>query len=111
MSFSTIKEIEMHCIFQRDCRPKKIQSYAIKETSRNESRETLKCPICTTILEQTVQDRSKTIYKKRLCYGCLEGISKEHKAKSSRKITGLSITVKTSDRVRNFNEEKDAVET
>ena len=111
MSFFTIKEIEMHCIFQRGCRPKKIQSYAIKETSRNESRETSKCPICTTILEQTVEDRSKTIYKKRLCYGCLEAISKEHKGKSSRKITGLSITVKTSDHVRNFNEEKDAVET
>ena len=29
---------------------------------------------CTTILEQAVEDRSKTIYKKRLCYGCLEGI-------------------------------------
>ena len=37
---------------------------------------------CTTILEQAVEDRSKTIYKKRLCYGCLEGISKEHNAKS-----------------------------
>ena len=37
---------------------------------------------CTTILEQDVEDRSKTIYKKRLCYGCLEGISKEYNAKS-----------------------------
>ena len=34
------------------------------------------------MLEQPVEDRSKTIYKKRLCYGCLEGISKEHNAKS-----------------------------
>ena len=71
-------------------RPKKIQSYAIKETSGNGNKGTAKCPICegqhdieecTTILEQTVEDRSKTIYKKRLCYGCLEEISKEHNAK------------------------------
>ena len=70
---------------------KKIQSYAIKETSGIEKRETSKCPIsegqhdieeCTTILEKPVEDRSKTIYKKRLCYGCLQGISKEHNAKS-----------------------------
>ena len=70
---------------------KKIQSYATKETSGNEKRETSKCPICegqhdieecTTILEKPVEDRSKTIYKKRLCYGYLQGISKEHNAKS-----------------------------
>ena len=72
-------------------RPKKIQSYAIKETLGNKNKGTEKCPICegqhdteecTTILEQAVEDRSKTIYKKRLCYGCLEEISKEHNAKS-----------------------------
>ena len=72
-------------------KPKKIQSYTIKETSGNKKTETSKCPICegqhnieecTTILEQAVEDRSKTIYKKHLCYGCLEGISKEHNAKS-----------------------------
>ena len=71
-------------------KPKKIQIYAIKETSGNRKTETSKCPICedhhdieecTTILEQDVEDRSKTIYKKRLCYGCLEGISKEYNAK------------------------------
>ena len=72
-------------------KPKKMQSYAIKETSGNEKRETSKCPICegqhdikecTTILEQTAEDRSKTIYKKHLCDGCLERISKEHNAKN-----------------------------
>ena len=72
-------------------RPKKIQSYAIKETSGNKNKGTAKCPICegqhdieeyTTILEQAVEDRSKTIYKKRLCCGCLEEISKDHNAKS-----------------------------
>ena len=68
-------------------KPKKIQNYASKETSANENRETSKCPICegqydiedcTTITKQAVEDRSKTIYKKRLCYGCLDEISKEH---------------------------------
>ena len=72
-------------------KPKKIQSYAIKETLRNENREISKCPICegqhdieecTTILDQAVENRSKTIYKKRLCYDCLDGIAKEHNAKS-----------------------------
>ena len=72
-------------------KPKKIQSYAIKETSGSKKRETLKCPIsegqhnfeeCTKILEQAVEDRSKTIYKKYLCHGCLEGISEEHNTKS-----------------------------
>ena len=72
-------------------KPKKIQSCAMKETSGNENKETLKCPMCegqhdieecTTILEQAVEGRSKTIYKKRLCYDCLKGISEEHNAKS-----------------------------
>ena len=56
----------------------------------NENKETSKCLICegqhdiedqTTILEQAIEDRSKTIYKKRLCYGFLGGISKKHNAK------------------------------
>ena len=71
--------------------PKKIQSYAIKETPAKEKRETSKCRICegqhdteqcSTILEQAFEDRSKTIYKKRLCYSCLEVISKEYKVKT-----------------------------
>ena len=35
---------------------------------------------CPTFLTQPVQDRSKTIFKKKLCYGCLAGISKDHNA-------------------------------
>ena len=67
-----------------------MQSYAIKDTSGNKKEGTSKCPICegqhdieecTTILEQATEDRSGTIYKKRLCYGCLDGISKEYNAK------------------------------
>ena len=33
-------------------------------------------------MEQPVEDRNKSIYKKHLCYGCLEGILKKHNAKS-----------------------------
>ena len=29
-----------------------------------------------------MEGRSKTLYKKKLCYGCLGNISKEHNAKS-----------------------------
>ena len=66
-----------------------MQSYAIKDTSGNKE-GTSKCPICegqhdieecTTILEQATEDRSRTICKERLCYGCLDGISKEYNAK------------------------------
>ena len=42
-------------------RPKKIKRYPIKETSGNENKETSKCPICPTIMEQTLKDRGKTI--------------------------------------------------
>ena len=69
---------------------KKIQIYPIKEKSGNQNRENSKYPICegqhdiedsTPILEQAVEDKSKTIYKNLVCYGFLEGISKEHNAK------------------------------
>ena len=36
---------------------------------------------CPTLLTQPVQDRSKTVFKKKLCYGCLAAISKKHNAK------------------------------
>ena len=36
---------------------------------------------CPTFLTQPVQDRSKTIFKKKLCYGCLAAISKDPNAK------------------------------
>ena len=36
---------------------------------------------CPTFLTQPVQDRSKTVFKKKLCYGCLAVISKDHNVK------------------------------
>ena len=49
------------------------------------------CPVCEkghqdiedypTFLTQPVQDRSKTVFKKKLCYGCLPALSKDHNAR------------------------------
>ena len=33
-------------------------------------------------LQQTLEERSKLLYKKKLCYGCFEEVTKEHNAKS-----------------------------
>ena len=55
---------------------------------------TYKCPIfeknhgteeCVTFLAQSIEDRSKILYKRKLCDGCLSDISKEHNAKSCSK--------------------------
>ena len=37
---------------------------------------------CQVFLSQTMEDRGKTLYKKKLCYDCLGNISKERNAKS-----------------------------
>ena len=37
---------------------------------------------CEKIITKTVEERSKLIEKKNLCYGCLEPITKEHNAKN-----------------------------
>ena len=68
----------------------KFQTHVIKEAGDSEKRDKAKCPICDehdikecqVFLSQTMEDRSKTLYKKKLCYGCLGNISKEHNAKS-----------------------------
>lgn len=38
--------------------------------------------LCETYLALPVQDRSKTLFKLKLCYGCLKPISKEHTARN-----------------------------
>ena len=69
----------------------KFQTHVIKEAGDSGKRDKAKCPICDehhdieecqVFLSQTMEDRSKTLYKKKLCYGCLGNISKEHNAKS-----------------------------
>ena len=69
----------------------KFQTHVIKEIGDSAKRVTAKCPVCDdhhdieecqVFLSQTTEDRSKTLYKKKLCYGCLGNISKEHNAKS-----------------------------
>ena len=61
----------------------KFQTHVIKETGGSGKRDKAKCPICDDhhdieecqiFLSQTMEDRSKTLYKKKLCYGCLGNI-------------------------------------
>ena len=72
-----------------------IHTYAITKDAENEreltQNKTGNCPVCEkghhyiedcpAFLTQPVQDRGKTMFKKKLCYGCLEAISKDHNAK------------------------------
>ena len=69
----------------------KLQTHVIKEIRESAKRYKAKCPVCDghhdieecqVFLSQTTEDRSKTLYKKKLCYGYLGNISKEHNAKS-----------------------------
>ena len=45
---------------------------------------------CPTFLIQPVQDRSKIIFRKKLCYGCLASISKDHYVKKCSNINHAS---------------------
>ena len=67
------------------------QTHAIKEAGDNGKRDKAQCQVCDDhhdieecqiFLSQTMEDRSKTLYKKKLCYGCLGNIPKEHNTKS-----------------------------
>ena len=37
---------------------------------------------CTYYLQQTMEERSKFLFKNKLCYGCLKTVTKEHNAKT-----------------------------
>ena len=69
----------------------KFQTHVIKKAGDSGKRDIAKCPVCDdhhdiekcqVFLSQTMEDRSKTLYKKKLCYRCLGNISKEHNVKS-----------------------------
>ena len=69
----------------------KFQTHVIKEIGESAKRDKAKCPVCydhhhieecQIFLSQTTEDRSKTLYKKKLCHGCFGNISKEHNTKS-----------------------------
>ena len=69
----------------------KFQTHVIREAGHRGKTDKAKCPICDdhhdieecqVFLSQTMEDRSKTLYQKKLCYGCLGNISEEHNAKS-----------------------------
>ena len=86
---------------QKTPRPQKIHkhqsihTYAITKDAADKREvtqaKTGTCPVCEkghqdiedypTFLTQPVQDRSKTVFKKKLCYGCLPALSKDHNAR------------------------------
>ena len=37
---------------------------------------------CTYYLQQTMKERSKFLFKNKLCYGCLKTVTKEHNVKT-----------------------------
>ena len=67
------------------------QTHVIMETGDSVKREKTKCLVYDdhqdieeyqVFLIQTVENRRKTLYRRKLHYGCLGNISKEHKEKS-----------------------------
>ena len=67
------------------------QTHVIEEAGDSGKRDKAKCPVCDdhhdieecqVFLSQTMEDRNKTLHKKKLCYGYLGNISKEHNTKS-----------------------------
>ena len=82
---------------QKFLKHQKIHIYAITKDAVGERKvtqaKTGNCPVCEkghhdiddcpTFLTQPLQGRSKIVFKKKLCYGCLAAISKEHNAKSA----------------------------
>ena len=66
------------------------QTQVIKETRDRGRRDKARCSVCNDnhdiekceiFLKQTMEDRGKTLYRKRLCFKYLGNISKEHNPK------------------------------
>ena len=96
-------------------------------TETRERSEPVKCPAsdknhdlegCQVYLNKSLEDRSKFIYKIKLCYRCLSSISKDHNAKNCKNrrsckkchekhlttLHGLKIEKKTTSRDKTSNE-------
>ena len=74
--------------YNRTDRRQKLKTYM---TETREESESMKCPACDknhdlegcqVYLNKSLEDRSKFIYKSKLCYGCLSSISKDHNVKN-----------------------------
>ena len=68
----------------------KFQTHVIRVAGDSGKSDKAKCPVCDdhhdieqcqAFLSQTMEDRSKRLYKKKLCYGSLGNISRERNAK------------------------------
>ena len=69
----------------------KLQTHAICKTGECGKKDGAKFPACDdhyhikecqVFMSQIMENRSKKLYRKKLCYGCLGNISKEHNARS-----------------------------
>ena len=76
---------------QNSSTKQKFQTHIIKEKRDSGKRDKVRGQVCDdhhdieecqVFMSQTMEHRSKGLYRKTLCYGCLGNISKEHNAKS-----------------------------
>ena len=61
---------------------------------------------CKYYLQQTLEERSKLIFKKKLCYGCFQEIKKDHNAKNCRKRRFCKVTRKHPTALHGFVRKK-----
>ena len=66
---------QRNAVGERELKQSKTGNFAVCEKGHHDVED------CPTFLTQPVQDRSKTIFKKKLCSRCLAAISKDHYSK------------------------------
>ena len=70
-TYAIIKDV----VDEREVIQAKAGNFPVREKNHHDIED------CPTFLTQPAQDRSKTVFKKKLCYGCLAAISKDHNGK------------------------------
>ena len=70
-------------LYSRDAVSQHVDRAPRYSQKREERRLHLLSEDCTYSLEQTMEERSKFLFKNKLCYGCLKTLTKEHNAKTS----------------------------
>ena len=67
--------ITKHAVYEREVTQAKTGNCPVGEKGHHDIED------CPDLLTQPIEDRSKTVFKKKLCYRCLIAISKDHNAK------------------------------
>ena len=70
-TYAIIKDV----VDEREVIQAKAGNFPVREKNHHDIED------CPTFLTQPVEDRNKTVFKKKLCYGCLAAILKDHNAK------------------------------